>query len=356
MNTQPVLSKMKKTLFLMSILGISISPLFGVYIWELTPQADDKYTLLPPPPLNTPFTSYADAEDYLKELRLSNPAAYQSTVTNMGKAWSIDFYQLEQITDATGLNPEPYTLLLSEDNSSGTTTYVLDRIMEGSTPYHGPPLVKYVEAQQVLGTKSVEIQAFVALGQDTGGGYGDKASRVEFWFKPNAQTIQWQRCFSFSQQFDPVTGMQYQTDGSIQSGSMKAIWDAGMDTPNFSTQTGKIRVLVYYEQDSNGMTRYESGWDGYEAENGPTFILNTGAQMIQYTQTSQDFTTFIQSNQIPRVGSYNYQGSVFPVYNFTESQMMLLSGGSSVNPAGNYAFGEVDSGIGYVEPNIIPVN
>ena len=353
MNTQPVLIKMKKTLFLMSILGISISPLFGVYLWEKTPQSDDKYTLQPPPPLNTPFSSYADAEDYLKELRLSNPAAYQSTVTNMGKAWSIDFYQLEQITDATGLNPEPYTLLLSEDNSSGTTTYVLDRIMEGSTPYHGPPLVKHVEAQQVLGTKSVEIQAFVALGQDTGGGYGDKASRVEFWFKPNAQTIQWQRCFSFSQQFDPVTGMQYQTDGSIQSGSMKAIWDAGMDTPNFSTQTGKIRVLVYYEQDSNGMTRYESGWDGYEAENGRTFTLNAGGQMIQYNQTSQDFTMFINDNNIARIGSYDHQGSLFPVYQFTGQQLALLIG---PYPAGVYAFGEVDNGGGIIEPKIIPVN
>ena len=355
MNTQPVLIKMKKTIFLMSILGISISPLFGGYLWELTPQADDKYTLLPPPPLNTPFSSYSDAENYLKAL--SDQAGYQSTLTNMGKAWSMESYELEQITDGTGLSPERYTLLLLEDNSSGTTTYVLDRIMEDmSTPYEGQPLVKHVEAQQVLGTKVVEIQAFVALGQETGGGYGEKAANVEFWFKPNAQTIQWQECTFFDSGNNPATGMQYQDNGLIQSGSMTALWDAGMDTPNFSTQTGKIRVLVYYQQDSNGMTRYESGWDGYEAENGPTFILNTGSQMIQYTQTSQDFTTFIQSNQIPRVGSYNYQGSVFPVYNFTESQMILLSGGSSVNPAGNYAFGEVDSGIGFLEPNIIPVN
>ena len=341
----------------MSLWGISISPIFGVNLWEKTPQSDDKYTLQPPPPLNTPFTSYNDAENYLKELSMVHGSAqYSHFLTNLGHSWTIEYNQLEQISDATGLNPEPYTLLLLEDNSSGTTTYVLDRIMQGSTPYQGQPLVKYVRAQQVSGTKNVEIQAFVALGQDTGGGYGDKASRVEFWFKPNAQTIQWLRCFSLSQGNDPVTGMQYQTDGSIQSGSMKAIWNAGMDTPNFSTQTGKIRVLVYYQQDSNGMTRMESGWDGYEAENGPTFTLNAGAQMIQYSQTSQDFTMFIQSNHIPRVGSYPYQGSVFPVYNFTGSQMIALSGGNYGYPTGNYAFGEVDSGNGYLEPKIIPVN
>ena len=233
--------------------------------------------------------------------------SYENITTNMG-LWSckIDYSELEKITDATGLSNGVYYVVVRDVNSSGTTTIVLDSIAEKSTPYEGQPSVLSVDAKQIAGTKHVEIKGFVALGQDAAG-YGDKSSKVEFWFKSNPSSLQWLQCYTFINS-DPASGTTYQTSGPIQSGSMTARWNAGSDMPNFSTETGKIRVLVFYEDDGSGNTRYQSGWDGYEAENGPSFTMNAGAQMIAYNQTSSEFTMYIQQNHLERVGSFNYQG------------------------------------------------
>ena len=119
-------------------------------------------------------------------------------------------------------------------NNSGTTTMVLDSIAEKSTPYEGQPSVKNVDAKQIAGTKHVG-QGFVALGQDAAG-YGDKSSKVEFWFKSNPSSLQWLQCYTFINS-DPASGTTYQTSGPIQSGSMTARWNTyGSDMPNFSTK------------------------------------------------------------------------------------------------------------------------
>ena len=63
----------------------------------------------------------------------------------------------------------------TEDNSSGTTTMVLDSIAEKSTPYEGQPRVVSVLAKQIAKLSMLK-SGFVALSQDAAG-YGDKSQK-----------------------------------------------------------------------------------------------------------------------------------------------------------------------------------
>ena len=87
---------------------------------------------------------------------------------------------------------------------------------------------------------------------------------------------------------DLQVGNQKQPGAINESGQFYAIWKAGDQKPNFQTSTGKIRVMVTYDhEDPNnpGSTIQGSGWDGYEAENGPTFTLNAGDPMLPYSNS-----------------------------------------------------------------------
>ena len=177
----------------------------------------------------------------------------------------------------------------------------------------------------------MQIDCFVALGSDAAGG-GDKPTTVEFWFKGNPSSIQWDQLFTFE------SLGSYQTPGAIQAGSMTAIWKAGNEIPNYKTLSGKIRVLLAYDRDEAGMTVTGSGWDGYEAENGPTFIRNNANPMISHNdQTS--FFNMLFDNDIQRIGSYQTTSDLLPVYELTGQMLQDLTGTSGI-PDGKYAYGE----------------
>ena len=99
-----------------------------------------------------------------------------------------------------------------------------------------------------------------------------QTAQVEFWFKSDPDAFQWERCVSLKANIDGLAS--YQTEGAVQSGHFCDLWDAGTDKPSFKTSTGKIRVLVSYDRtDEYGSPISGSGWDGFEPEKGPTFLL-----------------------------------------------------------------------------------
>ena len=67
-----------------------------------------------------------------------------------------------------------------------------------NTPYVGAPLVTGVYAQQEPGSKNVRIDFSLVLAYDDRSNVmGDKSSFLEFWFKSDPSSPQWEECHMF---------------------------------------------------------------------------------------------------------------------------------------------------------------
>ena len=282
---------------------------------------------------------------------------------SLGRVWSFGGGKLVSWTTLTTDPTDGYyqDYLVVENNSTTPSTFKFERVV--SSPYAGAPLVSGVYAQQEPGTKDVRIDfsLVLAFSDPNDPAMGDKASFLEFWFKSDPSSPQWEICHMFeSAGMDPASG-QKQPGAINESGGFYAIWKAGDQKPNFQTSTGKIRVMVTYDHEdpyNPGTTIQGSQWDGYEAEIGPTFTLNASAgnPMIPYSNSENMFFQEIDTNNIARVGSYSHNGQFYPVYHLTSAQLQNLTYTSGI-PDGKYAFGMAASAPGSAESlYIIPVN
>jgi hypothetical protein len=161
-------------------------------------------------------------------------------------------------------------------------------------------------------------------------------------------------------------GNQKEPGAINESGGFYAIWKAGEQKPNFQTSTGKIRVMVTYDhEDPNnpGTIIQGSQWDGYEAANGPTFTLSTtNTTKIEYPYAKTDFRYWLHdpansgiTSGITRLGSFNNNGEMDAVYQFSAAQLTNLTNGITGLTPGKYALGlAVDPG-GATVNHFIPV-
>ncbi|MDA8823980.1 hypothetical protein N9N41_05735 [Opitutales bacterium] len=356
---------MKNILFSMSLLGILLNPLSAGEIWSLSDDPTDSYTINNPLPSGVTATSVQDVNAWLLSENSYDPAAVMMFDTNIGRAWAFDGTKL---VNWTTLTADPAggaygNFLVVEDNSTNPSTFKFEGLRDD--PYTGAPLVSNVYAQQVAGSKNVLIDFSLLLQSDDSGGYppSDKASHLEFWFKSNPSSLQWEVCQGFESAAGGApgtpSGNQKQNGAINESGGFYAIWKAGEQKPNFQTSTGKIRVMVTYDhEDPNnpGTMIQGSQWDGYEAANGPTFTLDGGNPMINYNNTEYMFFQEIDTNNIARAGSLNYNGNLYPVFQLTSVMLQNLTGTGGI-PDGKYAFGGVSDYVGGpVSFKIIPVN
>ena len=352
---------MKNILFSMSLLGILLNPLTAGNLYELTPEATDSYIINNPLPNGVTATGLADIHFWLQDEHTNDPANIMVITGNLGDLFTIPGNKIVSwtaaTTDPTPGGSNPYTI--TEDNSTNPSTFKFEGVW--SNPYVGAPLVTGVYAQQEPGTKDVRIDfsLLLAYADPSNHGMGDKASFLEFWFKSDPSSPQWEECHMFeSAGMDPASG-QKQPGAINESGGFYAIWKAGDQKPNFQTSTGKIRVMVTYDHEdpnSPGFTIQGSQWDGYEAANGPTFTLNAGDPMLPYSNSENMFFQEIDTNNIARAGSYSHNGQFYPVYHLTSAQLQNLTGTGGI-PDGKYAFGMAASAPGSPESlHIIPVN
>ena len=353
----------------MSLLGILLNPLSAGVIYTLTPENTDSYTINNPLPNGVTATSVQDVNNWLDQEYTNDPAAVFKLDTTLGRVWVLD--RQVKLVPFTNLTNDPLDssivgiaseYLVVEDNSTNPSTFKFEGIIEN--PYSGAPLVSNVHAQQEAGTKNVVIDFSLVLANSDPAdpAMGDKPSFLEFWFKSDPSSPQWEECMMFeSAGGAPGTpgGNQKQPGAINESGGFFAIWKAGNQKPNFQTSTGKIRVMVTYDhEDPNnpGFTIQGSGWDGYEAENGPTFTLDAGNPMIPYSNSENMFFQEIDTNNIARAGSYSHNGQFYPVYHLTSAQLQNLTGTGGILD-GKYAFGMAASAPGSAETlHIIPVN
>jgi len=352
----------------MSLLGILINPLTAGDLWTLTPENTDSYVINNNLPDGTPISNVQDILNYLDQQLTNDPSNYTLLNTNLGSVWAISGNKLVEITTLT---TDPWTgppnygygsVIVTEDNSTNPSKFKFEEVFP--TPYEGAPLVSGVYAQQEPGTKDVRIDFSLVLASSDPAdpAMGDKVSILEFWFKSDPSSPQWEECMMFeSAGGAPGTpsGNQKEPGAINVSGGFFAIWKAGNQKPNFQTSTGKIRVMVTYDhEDPNnpGFTIQGSGWDGYEAENGPTFTLDAGNPMLPYSNSENMFFQEIDTNNIARAGSYSHNGQFYPVYHLTSAQLQNLTGTGGI-PDGKYAFGMAASAPGSAETlHIIPVN
>jgi hypothetical protein len=342
---------MKKILIAMSLLGIILNPLSAGLLFSPTPETDDTYTLNASIPDQFGTPTPLDSLDAIQTYLNSVPGLGINS-TNLGEVYEIDGYRVMELTTLE-TDPGLKTYILIEDNATSPSVFKLEAV-EGE-PYQGAPLVSDVHAGQEAGTKDVKIEFNVLLAEDANANGGDKASTIEFWFKSDPSSPQWERCLFF--RVPDGTDSRQGMDGPIQvSGDFYAIWKAGDQKPNFKTETGKIRVLVAYDRDDGfGTVIQGSGWDGFEAENGQTFTTNPNMPALDYGSTPAVFDQVIEDNNIARIGSFNNEGLLIAVYQFTSDQLQILSGTSGI-PEGKYAFGEIfNPNSGYPEPKLIPV-
>lgn len=352
---------MKNILIFMLLLGIILNPLSAGSFWTLTPENSDSYTINNPLPNGVTATSILDVLSWLDGENGANPAQVMKISTNIGDRWS---FPGGLLVNWTTLTTDPIgsgygDFIVSEDNSTNPSTFKFEGII--GNPYTGAPLVSNVYAQQAAGTKNVVIDFSLLLQSDDSGGYPptDKSSFLEFWFKSNPTSLQWEECMMFETPGAPPIPGQKEPGPINESGGFFALWKAGDQKPNFQTSTGKIRVMVTYNhEDPNnpGTTIQGSGWDGYEAENGPMFTLDGGNPMINYSNPEYMFFQEIDTNNIARVGSLNYNGNLYPVFQLTSVMLQNLTGTGGI-PDGKYAFGGVSVYVGGpVSFKIIPVN
>jgi hypothetical protein len=355
---------MKNILFSMSLLGILLNPLTAGLVFNLTPDPADSYTINNPLPNGVTATSVQDVNAWLFDENTLDPAGVELYDENIGRTWRITGTKLVGWTTLT-TDPNPGIMgdfIVVEDNSTNPSTFKFEGIM--GSPYEGAPFVSGVYAQQEPGTKNVRIDFSLLLQTDDSGGYPttDKPSFLEFWFKSDPSSLQWEYCHMFESAGGAPgsPGGNQKEPGAInESGQFYAIWKAGEQKPNFQTSTGKIRVMVTYDHEdpaSPGTIIQGSQWDGYEAENGPTFTLDAGNPMIPFTDPEYMFFQVIDTNNITRLGSYNHNGNFYPVYQLTSTQLGTLTNTAGI-PDGKYAFGGIADYIGGPESlKIIPVN
>ena len=124
-------------------------------------------------------------------------------------------------------------------------------------------------------------------------------------------------------------------------------------------------MVTYDHEDPNnpggGMTQ-GSQWDGYEAANGPMFTNSTAnTTKISYPYNKPNFFNWLNdpanniSIGITRLGSFNNNGEMDPVYQFSAAQLTNLTNGITGHTPGKYAFGlAVDPG-GVTSYHFIPV-
>ena len=350
----------------MSLLGILLNPLSAGEIWSLSDDTTDSYTINNPLPSGVTATSVQDVNAWLYSENSQNPTAVMMFDTNIGRAWAFDGTYL---VNWTTLTADPAggaygNFLVVEDNSTNPSTFKFEGLR--NDPYTGAPLVSGVYAQQEPGTKDVRIDFSLVLASSDpiDPAMGDKPSWLEFWFKSDPSSLQWEVCHLFETADGAPgggVGNQKQPGAINESGEFYAIWKAGEQKPNFQTSTGKIRVMVTYDHEDpnnpgSGMMIQGSQWDGYEAANGPTFTLDGGNPMISYNNDSWMFFQEIDTNNIARAGSLNYNGNFYPVFQLTSVMLQNLTGTVGI-PDGKYAFGGVSDYVGGPESlKIIPVN
>jgi hypothetical protein len=363
---------MKNILFSMSLLGILLNPLSAGYLFTLTPDPSDSYTINNPLPNGVTATSVQDVNAWLFGENLNDPAGVELYDESIGRTWRFDGNKLVNWTTLTA-DPLPGgsmgDFFVVEDNSTNPSTFKFEGIT--GNPYTGAPLVSNVYAQQEAGTKNVVIDFSLVLASSDPNdpAMGDKPSWLEFWFKSDPSSLQWEVCHLFETAGGaPGGGVGNQKEpGEInESGGFYAIWKAGEQKPNFQTSTGKIRVMVTYDhEDPNnpggGMSQ-GSQWDGYEAANGPMFTNSTAnTTKISYPYNKTNFFNWLNdpanniSIGITRLGSFNNNGEMDPVYQFSTAQLTNLTNGITGHHPGKYALGlAVDPG-GVTGYHFIPV-
>ena len=351
----------------MSLLGILLNPLSAGYLFTLTPDPSDSYTINNPLPNGVTATSVQDVNAWLFGENFNDPAGVELYDESIGRTWRFDGNKLVNWTTLTA-DPLPGgsmgDFFVVEDNSTNPSTFKFEGIT--GNQYTGAPLVSNVYAQQEAGTKNVVIDFSLVLASSNPNdpAMGDKPSWLEFWFKSDPSSLQWEVCHLFETAGGAPgggVGNQKQPGAINESGGFYAIWKAGEQKPNFQTSTGKIRVMVTYDHEDpnnpgSGMMIQGSQWDGYEAANGPTFTLDGGNPMISYNNESWMFFQEIDTNNIARAGSLNYNGNFYPVFQLTSVMLQNLTGTVGI-PDGKYAFGGVSDYVGGPESlKIIPVN
>ena len=358
----------------MSLLGIILNPLSAGMLFSPTPETTDTYNLnnyaQDSGSTTAPLNSVQAVHDFLNGWNSQDPAQYFKGFTNLGITYGLPGNKVMEWTTLT-TDPHPgqhRDYIVIEVTPLGLPSQIKLEAVVGQ-PYAGAPLVSNVHAEQVQGSKNVRIDFSVLLGDSDTGFGGEKPSFLEFWFKSDPSSPQWEICHTFESAGggSPSGSANLITPGALsQSGGYQAIWRAGDQKPNFQTATGKIRVLVTYDhQDPNnpggGMTQ-GSGWDGYEAANGPMFTNSTAnTTKISYPYNKTSFFNWLNdpanniSIGITRQGSFNNNGEMDPVYQFSAAQLTNLTNGITGHHPGKYALGlAVDPG-GVTGYHFIPV-
>ena len=243
---------MKKIIFLMSSVGIFINPLFGSPIFEKSTNPEDTYTLQSG--AGQSFSSIEEVNAYLESQSYSMPSDYERKLTNLGWAWTIDNAQVENMTNATGLGFGNSTYLIGENNTTSPKSFLLEKIMDYAQ-HQGPPTAFNVQARQLPGTKNVQIDCFVAIGYDAGS-FSDKPTDIEFWFKGNPSSLQWEKLTNFD------LGGSYTGPGTLAGGGpITAVWRAGEEKPNLKLH--KVKFGYFYliiDSKLGKISRVRMGW------------------------------------------------------------------------------------------------
>jgi hypothetical protein len=193
------------------------------------------------------------------------------------------------------------------------------------------PKVENVQAQQVVGTKDVQI-TFQCSAKA-----GVSSLNFEVWFRENLAQTQWGRAFDLrkvddtwffeNNDFNPDTGnstiYSHKLDGITEAlETQTVVWKAGIDAPDVSTSEAQVRVIAFYEKtDEYGTvtpSAQVSGWNGIDDGNGNSTSDSNGTAETDTNSTNNELDVyFLSSTQVGQVTSYakedagNYVFEVF---------------------------------------------
>lgn len=276
--------------------------------------------------------------------------------SRFGSVYNLTEAQLDQLTNYNGTAAGRSGLFVLADAQWNDGLYVADsgklEPVQDTGNHIGAPEVLDVHAEQSPGSKDVWVNYWLQ--------YEDAKSSevfIEIWFRESMTQLQWSRCMSIKSSYPNMTSVQpYGTTigHKMNQSAVRAsfTWDGGAEKPNLQTENAQIRIIAFYPKKDQydavlPEDQQNSGWDGYDAENGDQYTLSNSQDVgisVQHPDYAGDanmandfFNNHISSNNIGRKGTYVTDAEDMPVYFLSAGDVSTLTGNSTAN-AGDYAY------------------
>lgn len=180
------------------------------------------------------------------------------------------------------------------------------------------PKVENVQAQQMVGTKDVQI-TFQCSAKA-----GESSLNFEVWYRENLSQTQWERAFDLrkvddtffvvNDELNPDTGdytfYSHKLDGITEALlNQTVVWKAGIDAPDVSTSEAQVRVIAFYDKtDEYGTVNPSaqvSGWNGIDDGNGSNTSDSNSTAGTDTNSTNNELDVYyLTSIQVGEATSY----------------------------------------------------